>query len=103
MRKCHHCKPSHTTCCRSIQSSDMRIIELNKLLSPAVVTINSRDKNQLITKEYGIAGSGFLVEYDNKMYVITAAHIVLTSTVDMPVDDKRYSWDEDTTSWIEIV
>ena len=23
--------------------------------------------------------------------------------VDMPTDDKRYSWDEETTSWVEVV
>jgi len=36
-------------------------------------------------------------------WVLVEATCNWKAPVDMPADDKRYSWDEATTSWIEIV
>jgi hypothetical protein len=35
-------------------------------------------------------------------WVLNETTCLWDSPVAMPTDDKRYSWDEDTTSWIEI-
>ena len=36
-------------------------------------------------------------------WVLDEATCHWKAPVDMPADDKRYSWDEETTSWIEVV
>ena len=36
-------------------------------------------------------------------WVLDEATCQWKAPVDMPADDKRYSWNEDTTSWIEVV
>ena len=36
-------------------------------------------------------------------WVLDEATCHWKAPVDMPVDDKRYSWNEETTSWVEVV
>jgi hypothetical protein len=36
-------------------------------------------------------------------WILVEATCNWKAPVDMPVDDKRYSWDEGTTSWVEVV
>jgi hypothetical protein len=36
-------------------------------------------------------------------WVLNETTCLWNSPVAMPTDDKRYSWDEDTTSWVEVI
>ena len=65
--------------------------------------------NAKIRKNY--AGIGYKYDTDLDAFIPTkpfASWVLDKKTaqwkapVDMPTDDKRYSWDEETTSWIEV-
>jgi len=58
----------------------------NKIKS-SIVTISSKYITRPNNKFYN--ASGFLVEKNNEIYVITSAHIVLGTTVDDPMDEMK--------------
>ncbi len=64
---------------------DSRVIELTDQLRPCIVSVAVKYAKRQLKMDQSFAGSGFIIEYNNKLYVITSAHLVLHSTVIDPM------------------
>jgi len=67
--------------------NDLDFTKLCDELNPAIVSITSMFYDKVQAVNTYSSSSGFLVEKDDKIYVITSAHSVLRSTVNDPADD----------------
>ena len=47
-------------------------------------------------------GTGFAAPQPYLSWILNTESYLWEPPVVMPTDDKRYTWDEDTTSWIEV-
>ena len=69
--------------------------------------VNSREGGVALHKNYaGIGytwdGTGFAAPQPYPSWTKDAATYLWNAPTPMPTDDKRYTWDEATTSWVEI-
>jgi len=69
--------------------------------------VNSREGGVALHKNYaGIGytwdGTGFAAPQPYPSWSKDAATYLWNAPTPMPTDDKRYTWDEATTSWVEI-
>ena len=52
---------------------------------------------------YDSVRDAFIPPKPYNSWVLNETTCLWDSPVAMPTDDKRYSWDEDTTSWVEVI
>jgi hypothetical protein len=69
--------------------------------------VNSRDGGTALHKNYaGIGyswdGTGFFAPQPYPSWIKDSGTYLWNAPTPMPTDDKRYSWDEETLSWLEI-
>jgi hypothetical protein len=69
--------------------------------------VNNREGGQALHKNYaGIGytfdGIGFAAPQPYASWSLNSTTYLWEAPTPMPVDDKFYRWDEDTTSWVEI-
>ena len=69
--------------------------------------VNSRDGGVALNKNYaGIGyswdGIGFAAPQPYPSWTKNSDTYLWEAPTPMPTDDKRYEWDEETTSWVEI-
>ncbi len=67
------------------QIKDTRISLLVDKLGQAIVTVNAQYTKRELDTTFNTGGSGFFIEYNNNLYIITSAHIVLNTTVVDPM------------------
>jgi hypothetical protein len=69
--------------------------------------VNSRDGGTALHKNYaGIGytfdGTGFAAPQPFASWSLNSETYLWESPTPMPTDGKRYTWDEDSTSWVEV-
>ncbi len=69
--------------------------------------VNSRDGGTALHKNYaGIGytwdGTGFAAPQPFASWSLNSTTYLWEAPTPMPVDGKRYTWDEDATSWVEV-
>ncbi len=64
---------------------DSTVIELNDKLRPAIVSIVTKYSKRQLNTDQTLSGSGFFIKYNNKLYIVSSAHIVLHTTVIDPM------------------
>ena len=69
--------------------------------------VNSRDGGVALNKNYaGIGytwdGVGFAAPQPYPSWNLDSDTYLWEAPTPMPTDDKRYTWDEETTSWVEV-